>query len=700
MFNNNKLFSMGEGKALNYRSDIDGLRAIACISVVIFHSFPNYMQGGFIGVDIFFVISGFLISSIIYRNLFDPKLPGQLNLFDFYLRRIRRIFPALITVLVFSLVVGWYVLLPEEYRLLGKHSYGGATYTNNIMLYKESSKYFNPDSNTKVLLHLWSLGVEEQFYLIFPIILFLFYRFNLNFILCLTAFTAFSFILNKNGIKHDNQPYSFYLPYCRFWELSIGALLAYIVNYHLGFIESTHNLLIKYRITDCIANLIFRNPTDNNKKNIIKNILSVAGICLIIFGIFKVKNDLNFPGYIALVPVIGTLLIIAAGREAIVNKYILSNRIMVFLGLISYPLYLWHWPLLSFAYICEGQTPDRWIRLTADLIAVIMAILTYLFIEPPLRYGKHSRIKAGILFITLVCVGIIGNRIYHSDGLSFRFPNQPVYTAPEVSINKYKTNQMFSMDDKYIDNCKAVFQHWNDLDTPTTCAWQKEQNKNNIAIVGSSHAAHLFYGLSTLYKNSGNGVAVFPMGSQSPFFNLKTNIQQIMDWYKKIGDAYSYIEQHKNLKVIILADLASNINDYVDMENPNEKDPMKIFENCIRRSLEMLKDRKVIIALDNPQVPFDPSLCYNRPVTITQRKCSFSRNETSYMRDVHNKIIKDIAKDYNNVEVFDPESLFCQNGICKLKNNSEIFYRDTGHLSYQGSLYVGKYLMEMVNNLL
>ena len=694
MFNNNKIFfnCMGGG----YRPDIDGLRAIACISVVLFHSFPKYMQGGFIGVDIFFVISGFLISSIIYRNLFNPEFSGQLNLYDFYLRRIKRIFPALITVLVFSIVVGWYVLLPEEFRLLGKHTFGGATYINNIMLYKESSKYFNPDSNTKVLLHLWSLGVEEQFYLIFPIIIFLLYKFNLNFILSLSTLTVVSFILNKNGIKHDNQSYSFYLPYCRFWELSVGALLAYILNYNSNFIKFVHYLLEKHRIESYIAKLIFRNPTKYNQKDIINNILSFIGICIIILGIFKVKKDLNFPGYIALIPVIGSLLIILAGQKTIVNKYILSNRIMVFLGLISYPLYLWHWPILSFVYICEGQNPNRWIRLTAVLIALIMAILTYFFIESPFRYGKYSRIKASTLFITLVCVGIIGNRIYHSDGFGFRFPNKPVYTAPEVSTKKYKDTQMFSIDDKYVDNCKVVFQHWNDLDTATTCAWQKEQNKNNIAIVGSSHASHLFYGLSTVYKKTENGVAVFPMGSQSPFLGLNANG---MDWYKRIEDAYSYIEQHKNLKLIILADYAFNMNNYADMKNPNEKDPVKILENCIRRSIEMLKDRKVIIALDNPQVPFHPSLCY-RPITITQKKCSFSRSETSYVRDIHNKIIKDIAKDYNNVEIFDPDPLFCKNEICKLKNNSEILYLDSGHLSYQGSLYVGKHLMKIVNKLL
>lgn len=169
----------------NYRVDIDGLRAIACLSVVIYHAFPNIVKGGFVGVDIFFVISGFLISSILFNNLFNKNNPGKINIIDFYIRRIKRIFPSLITVLIVTMIIGYYILLPNEYEVLGKHILGGATYVNNIMLYLESGSYFNLNSNEKPLLHLWSLGVEEQFYFIFPIFLFLIYRLNLNFVLSL-----------------------------------------------------------------------------------------------------------------------------------------------------------------------------------------------------------------------------------------------------------------------------------------------------------------------------------------------------------------------------------------------------------------------------------------------------------------------------------------------------------------------------------
>ena len=152
------------GTKAQYRSDIDGLRALACLAVVIFHAFPDCIKGGFTGVDIFFVISGFLISSIIYRNIFNKENPGHVNIVDFYIRRVRRIFPALIAVLVTVLVLGFCLLQNEELKRIGKHVFAGSTYLSNIMLYFESGNYFNVESNQKPLLHLWSLGVEEQFY--------------------------------------------------------------------------------------------------------------------------------------------------------------------------------------------------------------------------------------------------------------------------------------------------------------------------------------------------------------------------------------------------------------------------------------------------------------------------------------------------------------------------------------------------------
>ena len=672
----------------NYRSDIDGLRAIACISVVLFHAFPGILRGGFIGVDIFFVISGFLISSILYRNLFNEKSPGKIYIIDFYIRRIRRIFPALIAVLLTTLAIGWFVLLPDEYRLLGKHTIGGATYINNLMLYKESGDYFNPSSNAKPLLHLWSLGIEEQFYLVFPLILWLIYKSKLNFVFVLAVFTLLSFFINKNAVSHNHQTVAFYLPWCRFWELSAGAILAYIIDYHKDAL-----LRIKERLSTYLPNIIFREKKQSLNENFINNALSVIGLLTIIAGILSIKNDLSFPGKRALIPVIGSLLIIGAGSGAIINKYLLSNRIMVFLGLISYPLYLWHWPFLSLAYICEGRTPEIWIRCAAIGIALVLAIITYFIIEPPLRYGNYSKTKAISLFMTMLFVGFIGYRVMDTDGFKNRFPKLE-RSLEEIQIDsktiKYKNNyKYYSVYDEYIDNCKLEFSNWNDLDVWTTCAMQSKPAQNNVALIGSSHAAHLFYGLSKLSTLDNKSVALFAMGSQSPFINLKIKFGERQSWYTRISDSYNYLEKHKNIKIVILADLASNY--FIDIENPIEKDFQKIFKKAVIRSLERLKDRKVIIVLDNPALPMDPSKCgISRPYSITKfdSSCTFNEQETSESRELHNAIIKDVVKNYPNIRVVDIAKLFCNKSKCSPVKNGELLYLDNGHLNYKGSKYV------------
>ncbi len=647
-----------------------------------------------------------MISSIIYRNLFNCENPGQVNIIDFYIRRVRRIFPALIAVLITTLVLGWFVLLPDEYKLLGKHVFGGSVYINNFMLFNESGDYFNAASSAKPLLHLWSLGVEEQFYLIFPIFLYVIYKINLNFVLSLTLFTVASFCLNKYNINTHQQTSAFYLPWCRFWELSIGAILAYTVNYHKELVSSVKSVLINNRIADYAAKLIFRNSNDNLRRNLINNIISIAGLVIIIYGIISVKNDTIFPGIKALVPVFGALLIISAGKTAVINKYVLSNPIMVFLGLISYPLYLWHWPLLSLTYICEGQQPAIWIKICAVLIAVFLSVFTYFFIEPPLRYGKQGKVKAVVLLVILIIIGYIGLKIYYLQGISSRFDAQKQENNTEeitIEQNTTKYHNYFKIYDNYIDNCKLIFPHWNDSDPDTPCALQKREGFNNIALLGSSHAAHLFYGLSQLSKNYGNSLALFSIGSQSPFINLQTLYEGRMSWYKRIIDGYDYVHHHKNIKLILLADIMTDPI-FIDLNNPTEKDYEKNLSAGVTRSLDLLKDRKVIIILDNPWLPFEPSVCAgNRPFTFSSKQCLFNQEVSpNYShRVLHKQVIEQIANKYDNVNVIDISKLFCDKGKCVAVINSKVVYSDSHHLNINGSKivanYIYKYILEKLN---
>jgi peptidoglycan/LPS O-acetylase OafA/YrhL len=360
-----------------YRADVDGLRGIAVLSVVVFHAFPGAIPGGFVGVDVFFVISGFLISLIIFSNLES----GKHNLAEFYGRRVTRIFPALFLVLAACYAFGWYSLYPAEYRQLGEHVAGGAGFVANFVLWTETG-YFDNAAATKPLLHLWTLAIEEQFYIFWPLLLALVWRKRWSFLATTAAMAVASFALNVSVVTNHPDA-AFYSPASRWWELMVGGLLAYITLHKPRAIG-------KWR--------------DGQ---------SILGFALLLAGLFLIVKGMPFPGWLALLPTVGTFFLISAGRDAWLNRHLLAARPLVWVGLISYPLYLWHWPLLSFARILQGATPSRDLRVAAALVSAFLAWLTYRFVERPLRRGPRDRRTTAALFVGMACflpLGILASQ--------------------------------------------------------------------------------------------------------------------------------------------------------------------------------------------------------------------------------------------------------------------------------------------------
>jgi peptidoglycan/LPS O-acetylase OafA/YrhL len=351
-----------------YRADIDGLRAIAVLSVVGFHAFPDWIFGGFIGVDVFFVISGFLISSIIFGNLEK----NSFNYVEFYSRRIKRIFPALILVLVLSFTFGWYVLLPDEFQQLVKHIAAGSGFVSNFTLWDESG-YFDNSADTKPLLHLWSLAIEEQFYILWPLLLRLVWKHKWNFLTLTVSIAVASFVLTIY-LVNNNPIAAFYSPLSRFWELMIGGILAYLTLHKPQHLPQRPNLQ------------------------------SAIGLMSIAIGILLINKDRAFPGYWALIPCVGAFLLISAGPGAWLNRNILGNKLLVWVGLISYPLYLWHWPLLVFSKIVLGRNLIIVDKLIIIAVSIGFAYLTYLLLETPIRKKSTSKKSTIVLSIVAVCI--------------------------------------------------------------------------------------------------------------------------------------------------------------------------------------------------------------------------------------------------------------------------------------------------------
>lgn len=368
-----------------YRPDIDGLRAVAVISVVLFHAFPEEVKGGFVGVDIFFVISGFLISLIILNNLHADNF----SFAEFYFRRVRRIFPALILVMASTLFCGWFLLFQDEYRQLAKHVASGVGFVSNIVLWSESG-YFDNDAQFKPLLHLWSLGVEEQYYLLWPLLAWIAWRLRLQVFLPVSLIIAASFFYNIYSVKLEPAA-AFYLPVTRFWELMLGSFLASAVLAKSDWLDACNSHA---------------------------NWLSFLGAILIGFGIYFLSSEMLFPGWLALIPVSGAGLLIVAGPNALVNRRILSSKIAIWIGLISYPLYLWHWPIISFIRIVEGGVAKNSAMLVAMIVSVILAWATYQLIEKPIRSGSVKSIGVTTLCLSMLFLGGIGFSVYSSEAFS------------------------------------------------------------------------------------------------------------------------------------------------------------------------------------------------------------------------------------------------------------------------------------------
>lgn len=388
-----------------YRPDIDGLRAIAVLAVVLHHAFPSWFKGGFVGVDIFFVISGYLISSIIFQQL-------QRNTFrfsDFYARRIRRIFPALILVLGAVLGFGWWWLTPSDYRLLAGHTIAGSAFVANFVFWNEAG-YFDAASTTKVLLHLWSLAIEEQFYLIWPLVLYALHRWRWHALRAIFVLLLFSFAVNMAWVKGQPEA-AFYNPLARFWELLVGALLAAMHAHQTGW----RGLLR--------SPLPFTPPLSVLPSMWRVHALSTIGLLLLISVFVQVHPDRTFPGGWALLPTGGAVLLIAAGPRGWFNRYVLARRPLVWVGLISYPLYLWHWPFLAFSNLRSGVTPDWSVQLGWVALSIVLAWLTYVLVEIPIRFGRwNRRVVTGVLVGLMSLIAVLGTVIHHNKGFESRFP--------------------------------------------------------------------------------------------------------------------------------------------------------------------------------------------------------------------------------------------------------------------------------------
>ena len=626
---------------LPYRRDIDGLRAFAVSSVVIFHAFPSLLPGGFVGVDVFFVISGFLISGIIFREL----EASEFSFSNFYARRVKRIFPALITMLATSYAAGWFLLFSDDFRRLGSHIFRASLFMSNFILWREAG-YFDNAAETKPLLHLWSLGIEEQFYIVWPVILWAVWRFKLIRFPLIVGLTVVSLMWNifqsTQDLTHD-----FYSPLTRFWELSSGALLAYLVM-------------------------------RDSFKHEHANRMSGLGAALLLVSICLIDSQKAFPGGWAVMPVSGAVLLIGAGPMAWCNRHVLSNRFVVWVGVISYPLYLWHWPALAFARIVEGSTPSINVRLGAVLLSVLLAWVTFVWIERPIRFDWKSHRKTLVLVFAMIVIGYMGLDCKRAGGFPDRLVMRQRVEANQGDIGHEVFHDYYA---KHFVPCTdqrvyAKSEKWGDL---VRCFQTKANAPIDLVITGDSHAEHLLLGLAKALPQI--NIAVYPR-SELPFSQSHE--------YAEIFDSVTA----SDTKYVLLTSMWAVA--------PLSMDEQLAFETNLNMTLQRLRyaGKDVILMTDTPKFGFDPQRCkYEHPLT-GRSGCEESSVGARQVLGSYLPIFQRAAMRDPHVHLLRLDELFCDQEICHMAKDGQIFFRDNNHVNIGGSLLVGTSVANQLRTLI
>ncbi len=652
---------------IKYRKDIDGLRGLAVLLVIVFHAFPEALPGGFIGVDIFFVISGYLITSIISENLKHNKF----SFLEFYIRRIKRIFPALLLVLVACYAMGWFTLLPHEYQQLGKHIAAGAVFISNFILWNEAG-YFDNAAISKPLLHLWSLGIEEQFYIFWPIILWVIFKCRLSVLALIATIATISFAMNC-WLVYQDATAAFYSPLTRIWELLVGAFIAQKRN--TGYSQFLGMRMI--------------------------SALSILSGGVIVVSAFVISKNSYFPGVWALLPTVATAILIALGSSSQLNRSFLSSPLLVWVGLISFPLYLWHWPLLSFGRILEGEPLGAFARAIILLISVALAWATYQWVERPIRSDARCGTKALCLIVLMALVGYCGLNVYLRDGLGFR--------GPQI-IGK----------DKGYDGGPGGTMVWAcglppEISSSFTC-WQDTRPQLKFALVGDSKASALHGGVVRTSSADGRWLFI-GMGSKASPLPIITSDALYAQYQYGSTTAIRSIADNKQIEVVVIAAATRalfRLKNHTDIEDLEASPNYQVALDGLQRVVDVLKasKKKVVFLIDNPTLPH-PEDCLPRITTseVLNRLLRQTMNQRCRLPlDRHLELSRKYRVLLNTLEennkgvvsLFDTIPILCSTSenSCSTIKNGRLLYGETDHISDHAAGLIGKDLNAYLHSLL
>jgi peptidoglycan/LPS O-acetylase OafA/YrhL len=589
---------------MKYRPDIDGLRAVAIIPVVLYHAGLSGVDGGFVGVDIFFVISGYLITTIIYEEI----ISGRFRFSSFYERRMRRILPVLFTVIIFVIIFGFIFLLPSEIRLLPSQIFGSIFFFANIALWRQSG-YFSPLAEEKPLLHMWSLGVEEQFYIFAPIIFIVIFKVfpnHLKRIILLLAVASFicSLILTKTSPNA-----SFYLLPTRSWELAAGSLLA--MN-------------------------VLRRPSND----MTCELLTIVGLGLILGSIYEIDQTMAFPGWVAIIPVFGAFLVILCGNGTRAGA-VLGWGPIRWIGLISYSVYLWHWPIIVFSYDAGliNSTLSKWLVV---FTSIIIGFFSWRYIESPFRNRMRMPVRyiiVGSMF-GMTIISTFAVVIAMTDGWPSRFSeekNRFDEAVNDISPARKNCHRSSGLDELI-----------------NTCVLGK--GFAETVVWGDSHGVELSYALGKYLP-----VRQVTYSSCPPAVNLTVASRPLCDDHN--SQVLKFLtDQDNRIKNVVLA---------LKFESVLNKHD---FRNAFRQTIRELQavDLKVLVVAQFPNS--------GEYLPTYLAKNDIRTFPLSDIKSKHSTMIN-YLKSIENLTIYDPAIDFCSGAVCDLLFNGNPVLFDNNHPS-------------------
>ena len=614
--------------SLKYNPAVDGLRGIAISLVFLFHLWPSYFSFGYLGVDVFFVLSGFLITKIIYTKLES----NTFTLKEFYRNRVRRIFPAMIIVLLVAFLIGYLFMFPSELKSLGRHMKTSVLFWQNFRLIGEVG-YWDTLAQFKPLLHFWSLSIEEQFYIFWPILLILIYKLRFNFLLSIVilfvVLTVLSQVLDINKFYHS---------FARFWELSFGGL-------------------------------VFALSKSFNYKDYLNRLQIPIFLLFIISLLFAYDKEFNFLSTLFVVCSSGLLLMYTIENPS--NK-LLASWPLVFLGLISYPLYLWHYVIISYMHIFNFDITKNAIWII--LIAISLSFLTYRYVEFFIRNKTSYKFTIGLFFIGITIIIAFGQRAYLTGGFEYR---------NHLSSIKH-INQQF---EKPIDNYKdasslfeKVLGYKHELRTVQLQATSDDINKKYIVLMGDSHAYSAYDGLSQEFKKRGYETLLLGNPGCKGYPNSSQDYQVIREDCKQgIEQTYEFINKFNNIeKLIHISTIPRHLSSIE-----------YLFEYSSKR------DYKFYFLIANPTLDFFPDTCAKRPFFSEASNIDCKMEYEKYENDTkeYTSFVYESVKKYNDIIILDATKLFCDDEYCSPIKDGDVLYKDHHHYSVIGSKIHAKYLI-------